>query len=60
MRLRQGLTSDAADGKIGGTAQKVANKTGAESLDKEGSIGKKFTSEGSIGGNVDAAAKGKK
>lgn len=37
----------AADGAIGGTAQKIGGP-----LDKDGAIGKQFTTEGSIGGTV--------
>lgn len=43
------LTTDgyAAEGTLGGAAQKVGGP-----LDKEGMIGKQFTTEGSIGGTV--------
>jgi hypothetical protein len=46
----------AEQGAIGGTAQKIGGP-----LDKEGVIGKKFTTEGNIGGSVqDAMGGGKK
>jgi hypothetical protein len=41
------LTEQIAEGAIGGTAQKIGGP-----LDKEGMIGKQFTTEGSIGGTV--------
>ncbi|KAI0841116.1 hypothetical protein F5Y06DRAFT_293603 [Hypoxylon sp. FL0890] len=42
------------EGAIGGTAQKVGGP-----LDKEGMVGKQFTTEGSIGGSVQSALGGK-
>jgi hypothetical protein len=44
----------AAEGAIGGTAQKIGGP-----LDKEGMIGKQFTTEGSIGGTVQNLMGGK-
>lgn len=41
------LTPDTADGAIGGTAQKIGGP-----LDKEGSIGQHFNSDGKIGSMV--------
>lgn len=41
------LTSDIADGAIGGTAQKIGGP-----LDKQGSIGQHFNADGKIGGMV--------
>lgn len=41
------LTRDPAEGAIGGTAQKIGGP-----LDKDGAIGKQFTTEGSVGGTV--------
>ena len=41
------LTPDIADGAIGGTAQKIGGP-----LDKQGSIGQHFNSDGKIGGMV--------
>lgn len=41
------LIDSVAEGALGGTAQKVGGP-----LDKEGMIGKQFTTEGSIGGTV--------
>jgi len=43
------------DGAIGGTAQKIGGP-----LDKDGMIGKQFTTEGSIGGSVQGALGGEK
>lgn len=45
----------AEQGAIGGTAQKIGGP-----LDKEGMIGKKFTTEGNIGGSVQNAMGGGK
>ena len=41
------LTGNTADGAIGGTAQKIGGP-----LDKQGSIGQHFNSDGKIGGMV--------
>lgn len=41
------LTHGPAEGAIGGVAQKVGGP-----LDKDGAIGKQFTTDGSIGGTV--------
>jgi hypothetical protein len=54
---RGGILTDiciAAEGAIGGTAQKIGGP-----LDKEGMIGKQFTTEGSIGGTVQNLMGGK-
>jgi len=48
---------DTKDGAAASAAQKVADATGAESLDKHGKIGKQFTDQGAVGGKVDEAAK---
>ena len=50
MKATQGgenTNNSAAEGALGGTAQKVGGP-----LDKEGMIGKQFTTEGGIGGAV--------
>ena len=47
IRTTETLTSDTADGPIGGTAQKIGGP-----LDKEGSIGQHFNADGKIGGMV--------
>lgn len=41
------LTHSPAEGAIGGAAQKVGGP-----FDKEGAIGKQFTTDGSVGGTV--------
>ena len=41
------LTSDTADGLVGGTAQKMGGP-----FDKQGSIGHNFNADGTIGGMV--------
>lgn len=41
------LTHNPAEGAIGGAAQKVGGP-----FDKEGAIGKQFTTDGSVGGTV--------
>jgi len=48
---------DTEDGAAASAAQKVADVTGAEALDKHGSIGKQFTDQGAVGGKVDEAAR---
>ena len=49
-----GTDCSIAEGAIGGTAQKIGGP-----LDKEGMIGKQFTTEGSIGGKVQEMMGGK-
>ena len=49
------LNMHAEEGAIGGTAQKIGGP-----LDKDGVVGKQFTTEGAIGGNVQSAMGGKK
>lgn len=41
----------AADGSVGGTAQKVGGP-----FDKDGAIGQQFTSKGAVGGTAQSAA----
>ena len=55
LKARIGLEADwmAAEGALGGIAQKIGGP-----LDKEGMIGKQFTTEGSIGGTVQNAMGG--
>lgn len=54
-RFVEVLTSDSAEGPVGGSAQAVGGP-----FDKEGAIGKQFTSEGAVGGAVDATLGEKK
>ncbi|CAH0004520.1 unnamed protein product [Clonostachys byssicola] len=49
------FTSRAAEGAIGGTAQKIGGP-----LDEQGAIGKQFTTGGSIGGTVQDKMGGQK
>jgi hypothetical protein len=50
-----GMLSNPAEGALGGMAQKIGGP-----MDKEGMIGKQFTTEGSIGGTVQNMMGGKR
>lgn len=53
--LDNAILTAAEEGAVGGTAQKIGGP-----LDKEGMIGKQFTTEGAIGGTVQSVLGGQK